>query len=130
MPIDDVELATAHDHDVVVVVHDDNAFDFFRPDRRQPRPIGELHLEHRPDTDPIRLVNRGAVQHHLPCPDEFHNSTPRQSEHARHGGINPLAVQSLRDEQDLALSHERSGSDHDHRRPQHHDAQAAHDAGQ
>ena len=116
-------------HDVVVVVHDDNAFDLLRPDSRQPRLIGELHLEHRPHADPIRLVDRGAIQQHVPCPDHVHNPTPRQSQHACHGGVNPLAVQSFRDQQHLALSHERSDSDHDHRRPQRHDGQTGRGAG-
>ena len=103
-------------HDVVVVVHDDDTFDLLRAHLGEPRLIGELHLEHRPDADPIGLVDRGTVQQHAPRADQLRDPAPGQPEHPRHGSINPLAVQSIRDEQHFSLSHERSCSDHDHRR--------------
>src|SRR6187200_1909125 len=44
-------------HDVLVVVHDDNAFDLLRSYSRHSRLIVKLHFEHGPNTDAIRLRN-------------------------------------------------------------------------
>jgi hypothetical protein len=109
-------------HNVLIVVDDHNAFDLLRPHGGNPRLISELYLEHRPDIDPVRLADRATVEQHATCSDQLHNLAPRQPQHPRYGSINPLAVQSIRDEQHFSLSHERSGSDHDHRRPQRHAA--------
>src|SRR5215207_1425194 len=103
-------------HDVVVVVHDEDTFHLLRAYFSKPRMIGELHFEHRPDADTIGFVDRGTIQQHASRPDQLRDPAARKSEHARHGSINPLTVQSIGNQQHLSLSHERSCSDHDHRR--------------
>jgi hypothetical protein len=74
----------------------------------------KLHFEHGPNTDAIRLRNCGTIKQHLPRADQLHDPATRQTQHARHCSVNPLAAQTLWHEHDLSISHALPCFDYDH----------------
>ena len=80
----------------VVVVHDLHAFDGLGHDLYGRGRRGQLHFEPCPAVHPVRLAGRGPVQQHLSVGGQFGRLGAREAEYPGDGGVDALALQSVR----------------------------------
>ena len=103
-------------HDVVVVVHDPDAG---APARGTHRCGAGRSSSSTSSIAPARtrsdLLTEAAVHQHATGADQFRDPTAGQPEHPGHRGVDPLAVQPVRHQHDLRVSHRATCFDHGHR---------------
>ena len=86
-------------HEGVVVVDDLDALDDLGLDLEGVCLRRDRRVEHRPGTDPVALGHGRAVHGHQPFGDQLCRTGAGEAEQPRHGGVDPLPLQTVGDVQ-------------------------------